>query len=45
MDRERKREMREKEIYKERQGGNRWWACEREREGEIGDRERNGREK
>ena len=40
MDRERKRERREKEIYKERQGGNRWWACERDREGERGDRER-----
>ena len=48
VDRERKREMREKEIYKERQrggGGNRWWACKREREGERGDRERDGREK
>ena len=42
LDRELKRERREKEIYKERQGGggNRWWACEREREGERGDRER-----
>ena len=40
MDRERKRERREKEIYKERQGGNRWWACEKEREGEREEIER-----
>ena len=47
MDRERKREMRVKEIYKEKQrggGGNRWWACKREREVERGDRERCKRE-
>ena len=48
VDRERKRERREKKIYKERQGGgggNRWWVCERDREGERGDRERIERER
>ena len=43
---ERKRERRDKEIYKERQGGDsRWWAYEREREGERGDKQRDGIEK